>query len=529
MAVSRRAIHYSSILLMLIFPFITHPDAKRRRPCSPQLLKSNQCEPCSLSAWAKKIFTLKERPVEFSSLPDKKEYQKNILTKGEFIAALKRCAQTVAATLKPDNQWLDKKSLYRQAPEIFNLYRPFSYPIDDVKNFIFKPFVQRLKLPNAGTCALFGDLHGSVHSLMRDLLKLRALGYIDDQFALIKENFYLLFLGDYIDRGIYGAEVIYTLLRLKIANPTHVFLIRGNHEDYILAPDFKKKHTKDEEKDNAPSFIDELYLKFDLTDKDEIAIFRFYDLLPVALYLGCGTVQNTNFMMCCHGGLEIGYDPYQLLHAGSAIKYELIEKLWRRKNFDKKLSTTLQQGIKKEFDLNVLCGDIIDYTPEAIFMNTSPNHIAHVGFIWNDFYVDPKKMVGQRGKKFTGWVYGQELTNHLLRWGTSEHVTLQGVFRAHQHNNETGGPMLNLLCCNKGIVNVWKNEHIYTLVSSPDSKLEDTGENCFTYDSFVLVTVAHHFNKWQLVHYWQDTGMENKGWHRKILTSMATPKAACNS
>ena len=92
----------------------------------------------------------------------------------------------------------------------------------------------------------------------------------------------------------------------------------------------------------------------------------------------------------------------------------------------------------------------------------------------------------------------------ILKWGSIEKVTLQGILRAHQHNNDTGGPMLNLLCCNKGIVDVWKDKQVYTLVSAPDSKLEDTGEECFTYDSFVLVTTASKFDQWRMVHYTQD-------------------------
>ena len=33
---------------------------------------------------------------------------------------------------------------------------------------------------------------------------------------------------------MYGVEVLYTMLRLKVANPDHVFIARGNHEDVSL-------------------------------------------------------------------------------------------------------------------------------------------------------------------------------------------------------------------------------------------------------------------------------------------------------
>lgn len=504
--------------------------SKESAPCPSSLKGIPGCaDRCSLRQWTQKIETLKERPIEFSTLPLKKDYQRSILSLHEFMSTIQTAATIMARASCNNRSWLGKESLYTAHPEIYTLDRPFSEPAADVKNFLFKPHVRRLIAQPGTELVFFGDLHGSVHSLKRDLEKLKDEGFIDNSFKLKKSNSYMVFLGDYIDRGIYGVEVMYTLARLVIANPERVILVRGNHEDYILAPDFRKKHTKQEEKDNAPSFIDELYRKFDFSVKDEVTLFRFYELLPLAFFVGCGTASHTDFVQCCHGGLEIGYNPSELLNAEKGILFERITTLWRKKYFDHKLTAPFRSMISNAFAPTLLDNDVRDMVPDAPFFKVgTTGHVAYNGFMWNDFYVDPLKTVGQRGKKFTGWVYGKALAHQLLLWGNSKKVTLHGVVRGHQHNNETGGPMLNLLCCSQGIVDVWHDTSVYTLVSAPDSKLEDTGEQCFTYDSFVVLKVASSFKDWQLRHYAQDIGREHKEWKvKQIVRKQPASKRSC--
>lgn len=74
-----------------------------------------------------------------------------------------------------------------------------------------------------------GDIHGEINKLNSLLDKISP-----------KNSDTLVFLGDYIDRGLYSKEVISTLIKLK--KSTNCVFLMGNHEDMLL----KTKETKSE-------------------------------------------------------------------------------------------------------------------------------------------------------------------------------------------------------------------------------------------------------------------------------------------
>lgn len=114
-----------------------------------------------------------------------------------------------------------------------------------------------------------GDIHGQYH----DLLKILEVG------GNPESNKYL-FLGDYVDRGMFSLEVLLILYSLKINFPSTIIMLRGNHESRQMTSMF--------------SFRKECLYKQDLEIYD--AIMLSFDTIPLACVLN-------NSFLCVHGGI----------------------------------------------------------------------------------------------------------------------------------------------------------------------------------------------------------------------------------
>jgi len=80
-------------------------------------------------------------------------------------------------------------------------------------------------LPRRGRLVVVGDLHGDLSSLQ---LILERSGFLEDMEASKPTS--IVFLGDYVDRGVESPETLYCVLKLKLKFRSHVILLRGNHE-----------------------------------------------------------------------------------------------------------------------------------------------------------------------------------------------------------------------------------------------------------------------------------------------------------
>ncbi|KAK9873705.1 hypothetical protein WA026_002062 [Henosepilachna vigintioctopunctata] len=106
------------------------------------------------------------------------------------------------------------------------LHRKHAYKILlDVKTFFMaQPSLVDVTIEKDKKFTVCGDIHGQFYDLM-NIFKLNGLPS--------EENPYL-FNGDFVDRGSFSVECIFTLFGFKLLYPNHFFMSRGNHESSTM-------------------------------------------------------------------------------------------------------------------------------------------------------------------------------------------------------------------------------------------------------------------------------------------------------
>lgn len=408
------------------------------------------------------------------------------------------------------------------------------------KPAIFDPYVEKIVLNSDSIIAFHGDIHGDVHSLLDFLSNLEQRKFLKG-FEIIHSNFYLVFLGDYTDRGLYGPEVIYTILRLKIANPHRVFLVRGNHEQ-----EGQNKYDSSNEL-YYECFWSQLEMLYGSTMASDIfkKIMKMYESLPLALYLGCTNDNQTDYILCCHGGIELGFDPLPLLnHASSHAFIKLgtlkrLQQLWkinRKENLH--IFEMFQKSnisIKTFQDLYAILFDSNNLQSEELLFSFIPKELVtayyppksrypiglFIGFQWNDYEVDSYNESSYqptfvRQTSGRGLVIGETINHAFLQIQSDKNNKVHGIFRAHQHMAYDQNPMMKRILnkdkldfdCNRGVGRLWITKNnptkypyqlwdniVCTFNVSPNTIYQLAG---FTEDTFGLLTLAKGYENWHL-------------------------------
>jgi Calcineurin-like phosphoesterase len=388
---------------------------------------------------------------------------------------------------------------------------------------------------------LWGDIHGSAHSLLRTVAD-----FVDaDSWHISDPHRYFIFLGDYMDRGAYSLETLYVLLRLKIDNPKQVFLLRGDHEMHTM--------------NITNHFIKEMLAKYPSDGRSIVEdIGQLYSYMPVALWLSfCENVLSSNsssssppqnvrivvdssgsnvaassstsaldqrasdgdvaeendnddddddddasstinMIQFCHGGMELGIECRDFLAQDVSKRFHLLERMSRRahaKNFKFRRPSD-RQGLME-------------------------NDLTYNGFMWSDFCLNRlvETLSFNPGR---GYVYSKPATEYILsEYATPGRSVIRAVFRGHQHSIDQG--ILFHLINKEGVLGIWtdrKNKAhtrakraddsfdeqphvvnfdlqsgnlVYTLLSAPSSSL------LFAVDNYVNVTIpSANFSHWRM-------------------------------
>jgi hypothetical protein len=216
---------------------------------------------------------------------------KNLNPESELI---KKIFETYPEYYDDEIKELTTKNLIGTKEFIFNEERTkeFKDLIDgEIKNFVgeIKDLKEQIKknlidVKEDDEYCFVGDIHGSIHSLLRFILNLIKDKKMSLDWTIIGDKFNIIFLGDYADRGSYGLEVYYILLKLKKKNPGHIYLCQGNHET-------------EEQMKGRNILKGEIRQKTDLNPTDMINKFlKLFKIFPITIFLS----KDGKYIECTH-------------------------------------------------------------------------------------------------------------------------------------------------------------------------------------------------------------------------------------
>lgn len=136
-----------------------------------------------------------------------------------------------------------------------------------------RPRIASLRVPEGTRVIIFGDLFGAFHSLIRDLKHLKDQKIIDNNLRIVRDDVYIVFVGNIVGRSPYSLPTSFLVLRLLERNPERVVYLRGEQETDNYWKDF--------------SLADELVMAVPESEYKPLLkdVSQFFETLPIALYI----------------------------------------------------------------------------------------------------------------------------------------------------------------------------------------------------------------------------------------------------
>ena len=192
---------------------------------------------------------------------------------------------------------------------------------DDNKYF----FMQKFTLNNQAKIAVVGDLHGGFLNLLNFIIQLidTCDFFIGKNSLILKQDRYILSLGDLVDRGRRSPEVVwflcnlYNLNKVEVKKIPKVILLNGNHEtsDQYSDPNINYPFSRllTNRGIRPASYIDfnpdEYYIMRKLmleSGKHFLYWFVPFLYMPIVVFIKIG--KKSKYIQYCHGGID--YDDF---------------------------------------------------------------------------------------------------------------------------------------------------------------------------------------------------------------------------
>ncbi len=300
---------------------------------------------------------------QFYNLPKEELILRTIIraTKRQFIYLKNHFMKDVP------NHLLNNKNRYDLFKQNIFSFKEYELMQTNGDYLHYGAFVYNIELEENEKVILFGDFHGSFHTFVRHLLRLHVLGVLDLSNGKYKINdgYKIVFLGDIVDRGFYGLEIIYILSKMILENNTKdklkLILNRGNHENFEVYRMFGFQKEYYYKLKN----ISLLHLeKEDINLSPDFIIYSFFIYLPSAIILQ----KNDLKYWCSHGGIPLTNIIFSNVHSESGYELFEMENVEQVKNISQ----------MRALDLNIVLNNRIIFIEEN--EQNIPKQIR-----WNDF------------------------------------------------------------------------------------------------------------------------------------------------
>ncbi|CCB87930.1 metallophosphoesterase [Simkania negevensis] len=285
-------------------------------------------------------------------------------------------------------------------------------------------FIEKKEVPKGSKVFVRADLHGDLKSLLENLKAMQREGLLDENFKC-KPGTYMIFCGDYMDRGSYSMEIAEVLAVLQTENPDQVYLVRGNHEYLSTNYGFCGHNDKN-------------FIQFITAHQADLEM--FYRTMPLTVYLA---EEGGEYVDFTHGLFELHVDPSEMLDC------DVVNRIYIPKathEFSKRVQELAAKGTPVKYTAFQHLIGCKDHEPSKTELaakrivdlkTTEFNRSIEdtTAYNWGDVVPGAPPKLDQMG--YRKWhIRPEDVKDGLRMMGNARKVKL--LFRGHQHRFQHG-------------------------------------------------------------------------------------------